>query len=231
MNTRFSPSLNGSLHLGHLWMAWVNYAWAKQENGRFVLRFDDLAPRYFDHESVARQSARYADEGLNLLERAGIVPDATTFLSAQEGDVLQFPLRSGGQNHWLRAPNLEGHANIISSPRLVAARVMADIREGVDTVIRGEDLTPEIQLYEYLNEMLGGAMRRLLLLPRLRVRVGGQITTISKTHGNLQLRDLFARESPDVWVERVRRAGMIDWNAPISLANLQIDPMIELASI
>jgi glutamyl/glutaminyl-tRNA synthetase len=224
MTTRFSPSLNGSLHLGHLWMAWLNHAWARQENGRFILRFDDLAPRYAG-EDTSRQ-ADFSTEGEELLRRVGILPDAVTYLSEQEQK--DFPAHVGGQNYWFRAPSLEGWNNVGCSPTLVAARVASDIADGVTDVIRGEELTPELQLYEFINYQLGGTPRRLLYLPRLRVCVKGELTTISKTYGNLQLRDLFTQAEPSYWIDCVRKAGLHNINAPISLENLSHDPIVML---
>lgn len=224
MTTRFCPSLNGSLHLGHLWMAWLNCAWARQEGGRFILRFDDLAPA-FAGEDTSHQEA-YAAEGEELLCRAGIVADETTMLSRyfEEG----YPAQIGGHSQWQRGPSLESWDNVGCSPGLVAARVRADMAEGVTHVIRGEELVPELQLYEFLNHQLGGSRRELYFVPRLRVRINGELTTISKTYGNLQLRDLFRLDKPENWVERVREVGLKDVDKPISLDNLQPDPIISL---
>lgn len=113
-------------------------------------------------------------------------------------------------------------------PFLVAARVQADISEGVDVVIRGEELLQELHLYEYINMELGGKPRELVYLPRLRVRSGGEVTTISKTYGNLQLRDLFDRESPEIWVERARRAGLVDADRKLTWENVNRDPIVEV---
>jgi len=40
--TRFAPSPNGHLHLGHAWSAIVAHDLAKQRRGRFVLRIEDI---------------------------------------------------------------------------------------------------------------------------------------------------------------------------------------------
>ncbi len=39
---RFAPSPNGHLHLGHAYSALLNYEAAKQNNGRFLLRIEDI---------------------------------------------------------------------------------------------------------------------------------------------------------------------------------------------
>ena len=227
MNTRFSPSLNGSLHIGHLWMAWVNFETARQSGGRFVLRFDDVAP-IVAGESPERQPA-WAAEGEMLLRRAGIVPNAVSRVSAYLDGAA--PGSIGGSNLWLRPPAFEGWDNVPCSPELVAARVRADIRESIDTVIRGEELAPELQLYEYLNHLQGGPCPRLVYLPRLRVRCDGRVTTISKTHGNLQLRDLYAEASPARWLQSVCAVGLQHPDLPLSLQNINPDPVLEIPSV
>ena len=40
--TRFAPSPNGSLHLGHAFSAIVAHDLAKQRGGRFLLRIEDI---------------------------------------------------------------------------------------------------------------------------------------------------------------------------------------------
>ena len=76
--TRFAPSPNGSLHLGHAFSAIVAHDLAKQRGGRFLLRIEDidgarsradLAAEFradlawlgLEWEEVAPQSARVAD--------------------------------------------------------------------------------------------------------------------------------------------------------------------------
>jgi len=241
MNTRFSPSLNGSLHLGHLWMAWLNDAWAKQTGGRFLLRFDDVAP-WCCGEDISRYGD-YAAEGEQLLKAAGILPDAISFVgsylvegksaAATSGELphtrpTDLPVPIGGKNTWFRLPSYEGWHNVACYPDLVAARVRADIAEEIDTVIRGEELVPELQLYEYLNSTLGGKPRQMVFLPRLRVRQQGILTTLSKTYGNLQLRDLYRIAAPDTWVARVKAVGLVDPEAPVSIENIHPDPVIDL---
>lgn len=170
----------------------------------------------------------YAEEAERLLRLAGLEPDKVTFLSANAGGLERYPDRVESRNRWLRGPALEGHLNVPCLPLLVAARVRADIQDGIDVVIRGEELLQELQLYEYLNLELGGKPRELVYLPRLRVRSQGVVTTISKTYGNLQLRDLFAREAPEVWVERARVAGLRDAAGELAWDNVNPEPIVEV---
>lgn len=77
--TRFAPSPNGELHLGHARSALVSYEWARSRGGRFLVRIEDIdtartreafVSAIFDdlrwlgltwEEPVLRQSAQFAD--------------------------------------------------------------------------------------------------------------------------------------------------------------------------
>ena len=41
VNTRLNPTLNGTVHLGHLFTLLVNEYYAHSRNGKFFIRFDD----------------------------------------------------------------------------------------------------------------------------------------------------------------------------------------------
>lgn len=91
--TRFAPSPNGLLHLGHAYSALVAYEAALDSGGRFLLRIEDIdlsrcrpqfeAAIYRDLEwlglewetPVRRQSEHFADyrAALDRLERLGVV--------------------------------------------------------------------------------------------------------------------------------------------------------------
>ena len=58
--TRFAPSPNGMLHLGHAWSAIVAHDLAKARNGRFLLRIEDI--------DGARSRPELADEFRRDLE-------------------------------------------------------------------------------------------------------------------------------------------------------------------
>ena len=91
--TRFAPSPTGLLHIGHAYSAWVGWRAARDRNGRFLLRIEDIdtgrcRPEYeaaiFEDLSwlgldwprpVRRQSEHQADyrAALNRLDALGIL--------------------------------------------------------------------------------------------------------------------------------------------------------------
>jgi len=51
--TRFAPSPTGRLHLGHAWSAILAHDFARERNGRFLLRIEDIDPGRSRPENVA----------------------------------------------------------------------------------------------------------------------------------------------------------------------------------
>lgn len=90
--TRFAPSPTGRLHLGHAWSAWQAFRFARDRDGRFLLRIEDIDPGRCREEHVGaivedlrwlgidwdgpvrRQSDHLADYAgaLDRLKRAGL---------------------------------------------------------------------------------------------------------------------------------------------------------------
>lgn len=80
VTTRFAPSPNGMLHLGHAWSAIVAHDLAKERGGRFLLRIEDI-----DGE---RSRPELAEEFRRDLEWLGLeweeVPPQSTRLASYE---------------------------------------------------------------------------------------------------------------------------------------------------
>ena len=80
LTTRFAPSPNGSLHLGHAFSAIIAHDLAKENDGRFLLRIEDI--------DGGRSRPELADEFRADLEWLGLaweeVPAQSTRLEAYE---------------------------------------------------------------------------------------------------------------------------------------------------
>ena len=68
--TRFAPSPNGSLHLGHAWSAITAHDLAQQRGGRFLLRIEDIDGSRSRPELAAEFRADLAWLGLQWVEVA-----------------------------------------------------------------------------------------------------------------------------------------------------------------
>lgn len=65
--TRFAPSPTGSMHLGNFRAALFSYAWARKNEGKFILRIEDT-----DRERIVSGAE---EELIETLEIFGILPD------------------------------------------------------------------------------------------------------------------------------------------------------------
>jgi glutamyl-tRNA synthetase len=65
--TRFAPSPTGSLHIGNIRTALINWLWAKKSGGRFLLRMDDT--------DAARSTEAFAQGIRDDLGWLGLTPD------------------------------------------------------------------------------------------------------------------------------------------------------------
>lgn len=83
--TRFAPSPNGMLHLGHAWSAIIAHDLAKERGGRFLLRIEDI--------DGVRSKPELADEFRRDLEWLGLeweeVPAQSTRLDSYQAAAKQ----------------------------------------------------------------------------------------------------------------------------------------------
>ena len=76
IRTRFAPSPNGSLHLGHAWSAIVAHDCARAATGDFLLRIEDI-------DSTRSRPGLIAEMVLDLLW-LGLVPDGAILMQSQQ---------------------------------------------------------------------------------------------------------------------------------------------------
>lgn len=189
--TRFSPTLNGLLHCGHLMNILANEYIAHNVGGKFFVRFDDTTKVA---TSLGKQMLRYLDaqkKDLEWLEieidgwycQSGIINDVLARMRElhfdppfETSDVMKLAIptyvRLGG-----------GFMFYPYVPRQTAERVVMDNMLGVTHVIRGEDFITEYSYYAYLCQIFGFKTPEFVFLPRL--SHGGR--DISKTNGGFTI--------------------------------------------
>ena len=90
LNTRFNPTTNGYLHVGHLYLVLLNAAYATESGGKFQVRFDDNMAVW-----VARLGERgldrYAEAARRDIEWCGVQVDEWMSQRALEGEAPSTP--------------------------------------------------------------------------------------------------------------------------------------------
>ncbi|RVQ67015.1 tRNA glutamyl-Q(34) synthetase GluQRS [Croceicoccus ponticola] len=76
--TRFAPSPNGPLHLGHAWSAIVAHDLARARGGRFLVRIEDI--------DGARSRAEFAESALEDLAWLGLTWDGPAIRQSERVD-------------------------------------------------------------------------------------------------------------------------------------------------
>jgi len=190
-NTRFNPTLNGYLHLGHLYNALINMHEARRSGGRFGIRLDDDQRVWIWR--CGGKLAEYANQMKIDLIRYGVDYDYFKAQSEQPAHISELI----GDLHvnvtpQAFAPN-RGAAEVIGidlppypyTEELTAHKVIFDFADEVNWVIRGWDLLTEDCLYRHFCEMYTLPIPRMTYIPRL-VFNGDEV---SKTKGNCKLKD------------------------------------------
>ena len=111
---RFAPSPTGYIHIGNARTALFNWLFARRNDGRFILRFDDT--------DIARSRQEYADQIQKDVHWLGIMPDVTVHQSTrfETYNAAVERLREAGLLYpcWETAEELERRRRLRLSRRL-----------------------------------------------------------------------------------------------------------------
>lgn len=190
-NTRFCPTVNGPLHLGHLYNILVNLTEARRSGGKFIIRMDDNTRSWifkYGFETIDQfAQMMHAD-----LEWIGISPDQWSKQSEllpearRLADELGYPLPPEPFNTYI-APEVIGQGvNYYPMAELYTLQhVLMDYLENINWCIRGIDLLSENALYAYFVQRFTLQPVRMTYIPRL----GFAGDVVSKTDGKYKLAD------------------------------------------
>ncbi|MBU4224011.1 glutamate--tRNA ligase [Patescibacteria group bacterium] len=206
--TRFAPSPTGTLHLGGAHTALFNYLFARQNNGKFILRIEDtdiarskkeyeddilagLKWLGFDWDEFYRQSER-KEIYKKYLERL-INEDKAYFSKETEGEresVIRFrnPNKKISFNDLIRGDiqfdtaELEDFviAKDLESPLFHFTVVVDDAEMEITHIIRGEDHISNTPRQILIQEALGFKSPFYAHMPLM---LGPDRTKLSKRHG------------------------------------------------
>jgi len=229
-NTRFNPSANGGLHLGHVYTALINEAVAHQSGGKFYVRFEDTA-RSSQHTQPFDQQRRVADSQRADLEWLGVPVDEWVYqsdLDSEVSDLLlaKFHYEPPPDEPWRFAEIAGGAFQLYPfAPTLTCQKVIMDWLAGINFLIRGIDLASEYSLYQFYWQFLGLPVEqpRHFFLPRLRDATGD----VSKTNGSVTVAELRAKGLTPAEVRtKVAVACLKNSLLPWSLHNLHPEPSL-----
>lgn len=246
MNTRFNPTVNGPLHAGHLYLILLNHHAARSSGGKFVLRFDDDQP-YWDQFCSPAKVAEYTDGIRRDLEWLGLEPD---FYSSERDsrEVNENWVRTNVSNsdfifqdreymgiRW--QPTVKTNSRPYPyTPYLTAVKVAQDFREGIDLLIRGEDLVTEVSLYCYFCEVAGIPRPGFQYVPRMMrslVPYGSILTDlaeVSKTVGGYAIEEYRRRGwSPGSLVTMVAASALEEPCSGWTFENVKKQPILKVS--
>ena len=229
--TRFNPTTNGPIHLGHVYTLLVNEQYAHAAGGgRFIIRFDNtsstiklLSPQRLENIIRGQQAdIEWLDIQVDEWQwEDRLLPDVIETLSNKAYPrcrdslrSLPYSVRFGG--NWIPFPYV---------PEETTRRVVMDAAVGITHVIRGEEFLTEVSLYSYMCEVLDFPIPEFMFLPRLR----GLRGDISKTNGGYTLAELrgcgyTARDIKEMLAKACLEYPYGSW----ALNNLKTAPRINL---
>jgi glutamyl/glutaminyl-tRNA synthetase len=242
--TRFNPTANGALHVGHLYMMLVNEAEAHENGGKFTFRFDDNQLAYLygvswtgarmTHETVRDIKSRMIEDVLwcclqvdswtSQEEREQRVQTFMRFLN--EGKDLPvkrvYTSQVNPEVRWLSFDSAYPYV-----PYLTAEKVLNDFLDGCNLIIRGEDLLDEWALYHYFADSWGLPIPRQAFLKRLVMgETNKELFDIRKTKGGHSIASYRERGwTADYLKMKLAEACLIDPNKPWLIENCKTDPV------
>ena len=234
--TRFNPTTNGGLHIGHAYTALVNQHEAHASGGKFILRFDDNTRYWVRKLGGQAAMAKIARGQQKDLEWLGIVPDVVAYQSEMEPAILRYLADSKWQSVIDHQPVPDHDPRVISDPPiaaggmwafLVAEKVISDEMLGTNLLIRGLEILAEDGLYRYFRALFGYMSIETVYIPRLMTAWTEDLADVSKTAGNWKIRDVRERgHSPEVVRSVLRESCLVDVHGPWSLDNLRTRPVL-----
>lgn len=234
VRTRFNPTINGKLHLGHAFTLLVNEYYAHSRNGEFFIRFDDdnLAPNHLSDDDLKNTIKSQVEDILWLDIR---IDGAWIWQSVLHHDIDAILKNVGYETIPEVKPDdhkiplfVRMGTTYIAYPYVVqqtVERVVMDNMLEITHVIRGDDFATEYSLYCYFCQKFGFHTPEFIYLPRLTSIFGD----ISKTNGGFKIADF--REngySPDQLKKMLAKACLIYPNNGWEIYNIKSNPKINL---
>jgi len=168
-NTRFNPTCDGDLHLGHLFVLKVNEYMARSTGGRFFVRFDDRQQWWLD--TIGKEKIDYYAQRIKEdIQRFGVEPDA--WIKDSDEPWVEELLEDNGlfrdttATYPYAPESSSGVPFYPYTPYLTAAVVLSDACLGINMLIGGIDLLSRYSLYCWFCDKWNKPQIRHCFLPR-----------------------------------------------------------------
>lgn len=237
--TRFNPTSNGHLHLGHLYVALVNECQARRtRHGKFIIRIEDNQTHFIDcyGEKVIKE---YAQSMIDDIEWLDIHFDHLYLQSSKEQEledfkrkiplIFPFAQQRRRSDQFPLGPTDDEFLYYSYTPRYTFEKVVLDYLDSVTFLTRGIDLITEFSLYNYYCDVMRLPPPVHIYLPRLAVKDGQDISYLSKSGVTLTIRSLREQgHTPHGIIDLVKRACLSYPDHGWNLANLKQKPVLDL---
>ena len=234
VNTRFNPTVNGLLHVGHLLHIMVNAYEAQSTGGRFVVRFDDNQAYWnnllgVDQVDIYREKMkRDIEVFVKVDEFSSQVIDYTyvvDILRDTTPELARLKLPSDKYYHVPEWPADPGETYFPYAPLFTAEKVWIDHDEGTNWLIRGEDLLTEFGIYEYFVELFEYREMRHTYLPRVMIYDGHKFIHIAKSQGDkYSIQNMLDHYAPRNILEKLRKGCLKDPEGQWTADNVALEP-------
>jgi len=248
--TRFNPTANGPLHLGHVYIAMLNQHMAHTSGGKFIVRIDDISIDTL-YSMTVEQMNRYADEQLEALDWLGIQADEVIREKDMHQDVYHFVAHNGWyipeykwkfslainpalyndfisqEDEWYPYTAAEASEWYPYSDYLTYLKVIRDELNGVTTLIRGDDLRGEFSLYQHFRKKFGLPEIVHFYMPRM---YRNDLGIVSKFHKAVPvLRYIENGWKPDDILELLAKSALRDIDKGWDIYNVKREPRLDPA--
>jgi glutamyl/glutaminyl-tRNA synthetase len=191
MNCRFNPTVDGNLHLGHIYVAAVNEYEAHHSGGQFIIRFDDNQ-KIWKLRQERREMLTIEKNMIEDFEWLGIKFDLVKSTEAMKTVITKY------RDEVAAYPDVHEMVNVLNAPNLIGTdmfmhgynaeltieKVIADWIDEIGLLIRGSDLITEFALYSYFCDLWRIPQPIHVYLPRL-LDINGR--EMSKTKGSISI--------------------------------------------
>ena len=232
-NTRFNPTANGNLHLGHLFVLLVNEYIAHNTGGKFYVRFDD------ENELITNFSSYKLNciiqSQIDDIKWLGVEVDGWSWQSQIRSWVKEKIKKSGYKMFSEPLPGCHDlplivrlGADFISYPYVnqqTAERVIMDSILNITHVIRGDDFLTEYSLYHYFCQLFELPIPKFIFLPRLSSIKGD----VSKSNGGYTVASFRQEGYTSEEIKRlVKDACVHNTNLTWDLYNIKRNPRLNI---